>query len=121
MGFDPGVYLLKGYLPSYLQSFNFKLHNNLLPVRTMFQEYALDTDSRCMFCRVGPETTFHLFGTCEKLKTVWDFLTSVIFLLTDERFNFRQYRVNLKLDLTGISNINRLYERTIICFQSFRQ
>ena len=56
-------------LPSYLQTFNYKLHFNLLPVKTMFQEYALDTDSRCCFCDVGPENIYHLFGTCEKLKT----------------------------------------------------
>ncbi len=30
-------------LPSYLQTFNYKLHFNLLPLRTMFEEYALDT------------------------------------------------------------------------------
>ena len=104
-------------LPSYLQSFNYKLHFNLLPVKTMFQEYALDTDSRCYFCDVGPESIFHLFGTCERLKVIWNFLSRVSILLSDQIFDFQRYRVNLKLDLTGIK-CSKLYEKTYIYLNS---
>ena len=62
------------YLPSYLQTFNYKLSHELLPVKTMFREYALDNDSRCTFCEIGLETTLHMFGLCEKLEIVWRFL-----------------------------------------------
>ena len=64
-------------LPSYLQTFNYKLYKNILPVKTMFTEYALDTDSRCYFCDVGPESIWHLFGTCEKLKQAREMLQEV--------------------------------------------
>ena len=104
-------------LPSYLQSFNYKLHNDLLPVRTMFQEYALDNDSRCNFCQIGPESIFHLFGTCEKLKTIWSMLKEVYFLVSNERFDFQYSRINLKLDLTNIK-CSRIYEKTLVYLNS---
>ena len=63
-------------MPSYLQSFNYKLNNNLLPVSTMFREYALDNNSCCLFCSVGPESIFHMFGSCEKLTVLWDTVKS---------------------------------------------
>ena len=55
--------ILSPILPSYLQSFNYKLYNELLPVNTMYREYALDNDSCCYFCCVGPESIFHMFAT----------------------------------------------------------
>ena len=50
-------------IPSYLQTFNYKLYKNILPVKTMFTEYGLDTDSRCYFCDIGPESIYYVFGT----------------------------------------------------------
>ena len=108
--------LMKG-LPSYLQSFNYKLHFNLLPVKTMFREYALDNDSRCTFCEIGPETTLHMFGLCEKLEIVWRFLNRVFFLISHEEFNFQKMRKDFHLDLTNIQ-CNRKYKKTLIYFNS---
>ena len=41
-------------LPSYLQTFNYKLHFNLLPLKSMYMEWQLDNNSCCYFCEVGP-------------------------------------------------------------------
>ena len=108
--------LMKG-LPSYLQSFNYKLHFNLLPVKTMFREYCLDNDSCCTFCGIGPESILHLFGSCEKLKIVWQFLNEVCFVMSNENFNFQKHRNDFHLDLTNI-NCNKTYEKTIIYLNS---
>ena len=74
--------LLSNVLPSYLQSFNYKLYHNLLPVSTMFREYALDNNSCCLFCSVGPESIFHMFGSCEKLAVLWDIASETVFEVT---------------------------------------
>ena len=66
--------ILSKVLPSYLQSFNYKVHFNLLPLKSMFREWQLDNDSCCYFCEIGPETINHLFGTCEKLRGLWGIL-----------------------------------------------
>ena len=52
--------ILCNALPSYLQSFNFRLYNDLLPVNTKFRHYALDNDSCCYFCCEGPESIFQI-------------------------------------------------------------
>ena len=108
--------LTKG-LPSYMQSFNYKLHNNLLPVKTLFREYSLDNDSCCSFCQIGPESIFHLFGSCEKLKIVWEALKEVCFIFSNENFDFQKYRREFKLDLTAIK-CNKTYEKTFIYLNS---
>ena len=53
--------IFSNVLPSYLQSFNFKLHYNYLPVKTVFRQYALDNNTTCYFCYVGPESVFSCF------------------------------------------------------------
>ena len=83
----------------------------------MFQEYALDNDSRCGFCDIGPESIFHLFGTCEKLKHVWEVLKEAVSLLFDIHFDFKQHRIDLHLDLCNI-NCNPLHEKTLIYLNS---
>ena len=108
--------LMKG-LPSYLQSFNYRLHFNLLPVKTIFREYLLDNDSCCMFCHVGPESIWHLFGSCEKLKIVWQVLNEVCFLLTNEPFDFSKHRGDFKLDLTNIK-CSKTFEKALIYLNS---
>ena len=107
---------MKG-LPSYLQSFNYKLHFNLLPVKTMFREYLLDNDSCCTFCQIGPESILHLFGSCEKLRIVWQVLNEVCFVVSNEHFDFQKYRGDFKLDLTNIK-CNQTYEKTLIYLNS---
>ena len=74
-------------LPNYLTSFNFKVHYNLLPVKSKFMHYALDNESRCKFCKIGFETNVHIFAKCLKLKIVWDFFDEVMALL-NINFNF---------------------------------
>ena len=79
--------LFSNVLPSYLHSFNYKLHNNLLPVSTLFREYALDNNSCCFFCNIGPESIFHMFGTCEKLQIIWKIASETVLALTN--FNLK--------------------------------
>ena len=104
-------------LPSYLQTFNYKLYKNILPVKTMFTEYALDTDSRCYFCDVGPESIWHIFGTCEKLKQVWEMLQEVWLAFTNQNFDFGGYRRNLEINLTSV-NYSGVYEKALIYLNS---
>ena len=70
------------FLPSYMQTFNYKLKKNLLPVQTMFKEYALDNDSVCYFCHIGPESNLHIFGSCNKLRILWQIMSAVHYRLT---------------------------------------
>ena len=65
-------------LPNYLNSFNYKVHFNLFPVRSKFQEYRLDNESRCPFCNFGFETLFHIMGKCNCLNFLWDFVDEVL-------------------------------------------
>ena len=90
-------------LPSYLQSFNYKLHNNLLPVNTLVREYALDNNSCCLFCNVGPEAILHMFGTCEKLRIVWKVASETVLSLTHKQFEFADIRRNFMLDLVCVN------------------
>ena len=102
-------------LPSYLQSFNYKLRNNLLPVSTLIKEYALDNNSCCLFCSVGPESIFHMFGTCEKLGIVWKVASETIFSVTDKWFDFAGIRKNLMLDLVCVNlGSDRKFEKLLI-------
>ena len=93
--------IFSGILPSYLQSFNFKLHKYLLPVNTLFREYSLDNDTVCYFCFVGPESILHLFGSCEKLKVLWKIASETISFITGKRFDFSILRANNILDLVS--------------------
>ena len=90
-------------MPSYLQSFNFKLHNNYLPLNTLFRNYSLDNDTTCYFCGVGPESIFHVFGTCEKLKPLWKIASQTVNELTSAtNFDFLKLRLNLILDFVNV-------------------
>ena len=111
--------LLSNILPSYLQSFNYKLHNNLLPVVTLVREYALDNNSCCLFCSVGPESIWHMFGTCEKLQVVWKIASETVFCLTNKFFDFANSRKGLQLDLVN-SNLGKdhKFEKFLIYFNT---
>ena len=104
-------------LPSYLNSFNYRLHFNFLPLKSLFRDWQLDNDSCCYFCNVGPETTYHLFGTCEKLKGLWMILKEAHFYLCAERFDYEHKRRNFKIDLTNVP-CNKTYEKTLIYLNS---
>ena len=107
--------LLSDILPSYLQSFNYKLHHNLLPVITLIREYALDNNSCCLFCGVGPESTFHMFGTCEKIQIVWKVASETVLAVTNKSFDFADIRKNLMLDLVCVNlGKDNKYEKLLI-------
>ena len=107
-------------LPSYLCSFNYKVHYNLLPVKTKFRAYSLDNDTCCYFCLVGPESIHHIFGTCEKLKVLWKIATETVSCITPYHFDFYNFRRNLCLDLVPIHlpNNNHNFERLLIYFNT---
>ena len=112
--------ILSNVLPSYLQSFNYRLYNELIPVNTMFRQYCLDNDSCCYFCGIGPESIFHLFGTCEKLKNLWKIASETVLLVTGKFFDFEDVRKNMLLDLvhTNLGDKNSYFEKFLIYFNS---
>ena len=73
-------------LPNYLKTFNFKVCYDLLPCKTKFVDFGLDTDSRCNFCNLHPDTHPHIFSKCKMLLYVWKFLDKIMEILT---FKFR--------------------------------
>ena len=79
----------------------------------MFKEWRLDNDSCCYFCGVGPESIYHLFGTCEKLKGLWEILSEVHLFVTMESLNYKVMRRNFHLDFSTVS-CNSVYEKSII-------
>ena len=105
--------LLSKVLPSYLQSFNYKVHFDFLPLKSKFRDWQLDNDSCCYFCQVGYETTFHLFGTCEKLKGLWVILRNVHATISQEDFDYEYNRQNFRIDLTNAS-YNQNFEKTLV-------
>ena len=69
-------------LPNYLKTFNYKLTRNLLPVKSKPHIAAYHQINMCSFCYSSEETVSHLFLTCVKLNSVWDFIIHLIFRLT---------------------------------------
>ena len=68
----------------------------------MFREYALDNNSCCLFCSVGPESTLHMFGTCEKLVVLWDIASETVFEVTGNQFDFNGCKKAFSLGLVCI-------------------
>ena len=68
-----------------------------------------------LYCSVGPESILlHIFGSCEKLKLLWDIATGVIETITKVRFDFHNLRVNLMLDLVNVRLGNlKKYEKML--------
>ena len=89
-------------LPNYLNSFNFKVHYNLLPVRAKFVTYQLDNDSRCFFCKVNFETPFHIFGKCNKLMFIWDFMDEIMSAMKIEYSFMAGRRRKYEIDVMSI-------------------
>ena len=93
--------------PNYLISFNYKVHYNLLPVRSKFQNYALDNDSRCTFCNFGFETIIHIFGKCTKLTILWDYLNEVMAIMNID-YNFSAKRMlQYEFEIMNIRHTSR--------------
>ena len=56
-----------------------------------------------------------MFGSCEKLKILWDIATGVIETITKVRFDFHNLRVNLMLDLVNVRLGNlKKYEKMLV-------
>ena len=80
-------------LPEHLRTFNYKVHFSLLPLNTKFSNYSLDTDSRCHFCKWGPENEWHIFGKCQQLKRLWEAMDEVIKLSLGINYSFTDNRI----------------------------
>ena len=89
--------ILSKVLPSYLKSFNYKVHFNLLPLKSVFRDWQLDSDSCCYFCQVGYETVNHIFGTCEKLRGLWVILGEVHASVSGSDFDYELNRHNFNI------------------------
>ena len=50
--------------PNYIKTFNFKASVDILPCKTKFVDFGLDTDSRCNFCDFHADTVQHIFCHC---------------------------------------------------------
>ena len=104
-------------LPNYLNSFNFKVHFNLLPVRSKFLDFALDNESLCPFCNLNYETQFHIFGKCTKLNFLWDFLEEVLNIMNMKYPFFVMRSQKGKFDIMNIHN-NRNIDVKLILYLS---
>ena len=86
----------------------------MLPLNTKFVPYALDTNSRCYFCKWGPENEWHLFGKCQKLKALWQALDDVIRVAFNIRYSFLKNRTESgDIDLVS-TRCPKQYEDAII-------
>ena len=77
----PGInygLLHRKIFPSYMKTFNFRLHFDLLPVKAKFQNFTPLNNSGCSFCFIHPETSVHLFAKCSTLTPLWDFLDDAL-------------------------------------------
>ena len=94
-GHNLGYYKLhRKIFPSYLKSFNYRLHFDLLPVKAKFQHFSLHSNSGCTFCCLHPETSVHLFAKCPTLYPLWDFLDEALraTFLSQCTYSFRHSR-----------------------------
>ena len=86
----------------------------------MFRQYALDNDSCCYFCCIGPESVFHLFGSCEKLKPLWKIATETVLFVTNRAYDFEGERKNMITDLVhaNLGNRRDKFEKFLIYFNT---
>ena len=108
----------KSIFPSYLKTFNFKVHWDLLPVKNKFHRFALDSNEKitCLFCNINIESNFHLFAKCSKLRPLWNMLDEVIKECFNGQRNFsfqsdRVYKGNFHLIH---SKTQKKYEKIIL-------
>ena len=84
-----------------LKTFNYKLCVDILPCKTKFVEFGLDTDSKCNFCQLHPDTVPHIFSNCNTLLPVWVFLDKIMKNLNFS-FSFVISRKKCNHDLVNI-------------------
>ena len=113
------------YLPNYLNTFNYKVHFNLLPVKAKFVQYGLDTESRCKFCDIGFETEVHIFAKCNKLRVVWDFFDEVLAVMGINYRIFSKRTLVWEFDVMSISCVSVdfkivMYLTTIVNYHIWR-
>ncbi|CAK8678520.1 unnamed protein product [Clavelina lepadiformis] len=58
-------------LPNYLKTFNYRCAWNLLPFRGKCGTFQINSDTSCAFCGIGPDTDYHNFRKCDKIKRLW--------------------------------------------------
>ncbi len=87
--------------PNYLKTFNYKLSVDILPCKTKYVDFGLDTDSRCNFCSVHADTSLYLFSQCSVLRFVWELLDQVMITL-GFRFRFLNAKRSNFIDLRNI-------------------
>lgn len=87
--------------PNYLKTFNYKLSVDLLPFKTKFIEFGLDTNSRCVFYSLHTDTSYHVFSQCLVLKFIWDTLDCVMQAI-GFRFRFTKTKECGILDLLNV-------------------
>ena len=87
-------------LPNYLKTFNYKASIDILPCKTKFVEFGLDTDSRCNFCQLHPDTIPHILCNCPVLLPIWGTLDQILKLL-NFTFSFTDSRGICNYDLIG--------------------
>ena len=108
--------------PSYLKTFNYKVHFDLLPVKNKFHSFCLDSREKitCPFCNINLESAFHIFAKCSKLLQLWEILDETTkscfngqcnYSFKDERFKMCRY------DLVG-SKYQRHFEKLILYVNS---
>jgi len=112
----------KSIFPSYLKTFNYKVHNDLLPVKNKFHRFALDSDEKitCPFCNINIKSSFHLFAKCSKLRQLWEMLDEVIRVCFSGHctFSFKSERAHkVHFDLV-YSKYQRNYEKIILYVNS---
>ena len=59
-----------------------------MPLNLRFHVYSLYNDSRCYFCKWGPENELHLFGNCEKLSPLWELLDEAVIFALNTPYSF---------------------------------
>ena len=103
-------------LPNYLKTFNYKASVEILPCKTKFVEFGLDTDSRCNFCQLHPDTIPHMFCNCSVLLPIWKILDEIMKSLKFT-FCFTHSREVCNYDLKG-SRIKKDEEALVIYLNS---
>ena len=108
----------KNIFPSYLKTFNYKLHFDLLPVKNKFHRFCLDSEEKitCPFCNINMESTFHIFAKCSKLVRLWEMLdeTTNVCFGGQCSFSFHSERVKkCRFDLVN-SKYQKRFENLIL-------
>ena len=108
----------KAIFPSYLKSFNYKIHFDLLPVQNKFHKFCLDSNEKitCPFCSINLESIFHLFAKCSKLMQLWEMLDESISVCFDGqcKYSFKNERFKMcRFDLVNNKD-QGAYENVIL-------